>query len=365
MAERKIEQIVERVISEVMESHVPKLRADITRRVLEEVKPQLGGEGENKAGPNHLLKAVSAIHSATTQRDVLRGLLDNAVRYCGRAALFVVKGGMAGGWQGRAFANNEAIKDFALDTNSALVARVLDGHTALSGNASEMDKRFLAEFRAPADGKCILLPLLLREKVAALVYADAGHDRGGQLDASALELLVLTTGTWLEVASMRKTAPKEGASGGPEKKEAPAAHPFPAHAAPSFSDPFAPHAPAFAKAAPAATAVHAEPEPAPSEAASDQFAGLPPEEADVHRKAQRFARLLIDEIKLYNQAKMAEGRKNRDLYDRLKEDIDKSRSTYAKRYGNTVAASGDYFNQELVRSLAEDDATLLGSNFKR
>lgn len=92
---------------------------------------------------------------------------------------------------------------------------------------------------------------------------------------------------------------------------------------------------------------------------------MSPEEADIHRKAQRFARLLMDEIKLYNQAKVAEGRKNRDLYDRLKEDIEKSRSTYQKRYGNTSAASADYFSQELIRSLAEDDVSLLGKNFQR
>src|SRR4029077_2680561 len=92
--------------------------------------------------------------------------------------------------------------------------------------------------------------------------------------------------------------------------------------------------------------------PAP---ATDPFANLSPEDADVHRKAQRFARLLVDEIKLYNQAKVAEGRKNKDLYDRLKEDIEKSRATYQKRYGNSVAAGADYFSQELVRSLAEDD----------
>jgi len=91
----------------------------------------------------------------------------------------------------------------------------------------------------------------------------------------------------------------------------------------------------------------------------------PGEDADLHRKAQRFARLLMDEIKLYNQAKVAEGRKNHDLYDRLKEDIEKSRSTYQKRYGNTAAASADYFNQELIRSLAEDDVSLLGKNFRR
>jgi hypothetical protein len=89
------------------------------------------------------------------------------------------------------------------------------------------------------------------------------------------------------------------------------------------------------------------------------------EDGDLHRKAQRFARLLMDEIKLYNQAKVAEGRKNRDLYDRLKEDIEKSRATYQKRYGNSAAASADYFNQELIRSLAEDDVSLLGSNFRR
>ena len=102
--------------------------------------------------------------------------------------------------------------------------------------------------------------------------------------------------------------------------------------------------------------------PAP---ATDDFAQLPPEEADVHRKAQRFARLLVDEIKLYNQAKVTEGRKNKDLYDRLKDEIEKSRATYQKRYGTTVAAAADYFNQEIVRSLAGDDGSLMGANFRR
>ena len=97
--------------------------------------------------------------------------------------------------------------------------------------------------------------------------------------------------------------------------------------------------------------------------ATDPLAGLSPEDADVHRKALRFARLLVDEIKLYNQAKVAEGRRNKDLYDRLKEDIDKSRGTFQKRYGSTVAASGDYFQNELVRSLAEDDLSDHGAEF--
>jgi len=53
-------------------------------------------------------------------------------------------------------------------------------------------------------------------------------------------------------------------------------------------------------------------------------------------------------IKLYNQAKVTEGRKHKDLYDRMKDDIEKSRSTYQKRYGNTAAASANYFQQEVL-----------------
>lgn len=144
----------------------------------------------------------------------------------------------------------------------------------------------------------------------------------------------------------------------------------------SYSDPFAGHAPKHAVAPPAEEPAMAEATAevvsAPSAMAAaaaapatDAFAQLSPEDADVHRKAQRFARLLMDEIKLYNQAKVAEGRKHKDLYDRLKEDIEKSRSTYQKRYGNTVAANADYINNELIRSLAEDDVSLLGPNFRR
>jgi hypothetical protein len=94
------------------------------------------------------------------------------------------------------------------------------------------------------------------------------------------------------------------------------------------------------------------------------ISSISPEDQDIHRKAQRFARLLVDEIKLYNQAKVADGRKNHDLYDRLQDTIEKSRATYQKRYGNTVAASADYFQHEIIRSLAEDDLSIMGADFR-
>jgi hypothetical protein len=372
-----IDQIVEKAVSQVLESHLPELRKELVRRVLEEVQPHLGGTaGSAGSGAADLLHAVSAIHAGTTQKEILRALLESTAGYSGRAALFVIKSGSATGWQGRGFDNGDDVKDFSLDVGSRAPGQALQSRAAVSTGAAEMDPRFISQFGAPAEDSVLLLPLRLKDKVAALVYCDAGTSGGGKLEAAALELLVAATSGWLEVASLRKQAAKEGTAeaGAGEKFEAP-----PVQTVSSFSDPFAGHAPKHAAAAPVpveepamAAEVVAEIVSAPAAMAAaaaapatDAFAHMSPEDADVHRKAQRFARLLMDEIKLYNQAKVAEGRKHKDLYDRLKEDIDKSRSTYQKRYGNTVAASADYLSSELIRSLAEDDVALLGPNFHR
>jgi len=370
-----IDQIVEKAVSQVLEGHLPELRKDLVRRVLEDVQPHLGGaSGAPASGAADLLHAVSTIHAGTTQKEILRALLETTAAYSGRAALFVIKSGSATGWQGRGFDNDEDVKDFSLDVNSPAPGQVLQSRAAVNCGAAQMDSRFISQFGAPAEDQVLLMPLHLKDKVAALVYADAGTGVGGKMDAPALELMVSATSAWLEVASLRKQALKEGATeaGAGERFEAP-----PVQTVSSFSDPFAGHAPKHAAAPvavedPAMAEATAEVVSAPSSMAAaavapatDAFAHMSAEDADVHRKAQRFARLLMDEIKLYNQAKVAEGRKHRDLYDRLKEDIDKSRTTYQKRYGNTIAASADYLSTELIRNLAEDDISLLGPNFHR
>jgi len=363
----KIEKIVEKVVSQVLESHLAQARQELVQRVLEAIQPHLGAAGEVPAGGNatDLLAAVTAIQLGTTQREILRSLLDSMAKYSGRSALFVVKGGAATGWQGRGFANNDGIKDLQLDTQDGVAARALQSRTVITGTSSEMGKAFVSQLDKPANDQVIVLPLLLKDKIAALVYADGGAE--GLLDSAALEVLVLSTSAWLEVASLRKVSQRDTseASASDQAEPAPAAP-----TASSFNDPFAAHAPkhtAVAAAAVAQPVVMAEQSAsaAASAPATDPFAGMSPEDADLHRKAQRFARLLVDEIKLYNQVKVSEGRKNKDLYDRLKEDIEKSRGTYQKRYGNTSAASADYLSQEIIRSLAEDDVSIMGANFRR
>ncbi len=89
-------------------------------------------------------------------------------------------------------------------------------------------------------------------------------------------------------------------------------------------------------------------------------AAAAPEDTKKHDEARRFARLLVSEIKLYNESKVEQGRKNHDLYERLKEDIDRSRQMYDERITDDVRKVSNYFYDELVRILADGKADSLG-----
>jgi hypothetical protein len=93
-----------------------------------------------------LLRGVAAIHAGGTQKEILRALLDSVTQHSGRTALFVIKGGTSSGWQGRGFEDNEAVKDFALDTSRGLPERVLHEKAPFSGQVLDMDPRFIDHF---------------------------------------------------------------------------------------------------------------------------------------------------------------------------------------------------------------------------
>jgi len=79
-----------------------------------------------------------------------------------------------------------------------------------------------------------------------------------------------------------------------------------------------------------------------------------------HEGARRLARLLVSEIRLYNEDQVEEGRRHNDIYSRLRDDIDRSRQMYEERVDPAVVGSADYFREELVRILAAGDAEALG-----
>ncbi|CAN5206228.1 hypothetical protein BH20ACI2_BH20ACI2_20290 [soil metagenome] len=123
------------------------------------------------------------------------------------------------------------------------------------------------------------------------------------------------------------------------------------------------------------TAYTPAPEPVvPAPAASPQQArfgdrpvdlpiDVPEDERRLHNDARRFARLLVSEIKLYNEKKVIEGKQAHDLYERLREAIDRSREMYDKRVQPPVASKFDYFHYEVLNSLAEGSVERLGEGY--
>jgi hypothetical protein len=75
--------------------------------------------------------------------------------------------------------------------------------------------------------------------------------------------------------------------------------------------------------------------------------------------ARRYACLLISEIKLYHHDAVEAGRRERDLAVRLGGEIARARSLYGERVPAHVPRAADYFHDELVRTLAGGDASLL------
>ncbi len=81
----------------------------------------------------------------------------------------------------------------------------------------------------------------------------------------------------------------------------------------------------------------------------------------LHEEARRLARLLVTEIKLYNEEQVDQGRRSGDVYRRLQEDIDRSRQIFEDRIQDSVRAENDYFRDALIRILAGGDESLLGA----
>ena len=81
--------------------------------------------------------------------------------------------------------------------------------------------------------------------------------------------------------------------------------------------------------------------------------------AEEEVSARRYARLLVSEIKLYHEPAVIEGRRDRDLATRLGGEITHARAMYDQRVPPHVRERADYFHDELVRTLANGDGSLL------
>jgi hypothetical protein len=202
------------------------------------------------ANASVLKRAVQAVERGKTQVDILNALLEQCLEFGSRAALLILKGETFSGWKGVGFTahggNDEIVKRFnAAPGLIPELDRVLRDETVVTWDGNNLSTRLGVAGATSA----ILVPMVIKDKVAAAVFVDATADDAAKLDAASIQLLVFTTGLLVDTLSIRKKVPSPSLSGSDTAASAPAAAtprsaaPAPAASAPPPPPPVAPPPP--------------------------------------------------------------------------------------------------------------------------
>jgi hypothetical protein len=100
--------------------------------------------------------------------------------------------------------------------------------------------------------------------------------------------------------------------------------------------------------------------PAAAESVPFNVANLSPELQDLHRRANRAAKVSMQDIKLLRPKDVKAGREHNDICHRLRSDLDKARKEYDRRFRAIQDHPVDYFYHWMVEILAEGDSKTLG-----
>ena len=396
-----------------------------------------------------LHERVADLDSGSSQAEILESLLASTSRYASRSILFLTREDGLQGWGGQGFEiEADRLQSLHLDYQEGTAwAELAEGRgtVEISGEVCANLCRDV-DGSQPIDG--VLIPLVLRDRLAAALYADRLSD-AADFQVPVLQILAYIAGQVLETLPMRQRAatptlrlvgdaapddpgldlwqflvPDETMVEEPTVEESITAEtverpmPLPVEEEPALepaeigseapvedyqpSDYIGAEETGFtvedemseAGPAPVAEEPAAEPEYPVDEAPSvvevkppaavtpPTSAGAevaPPDDVDGpgwafttrrfgdgseedsgHEEARRLARLLVTEIKLYNEEQVEEGRRGRNIYRSLRDDIDRSKQIYEERIDETVRANTDYFREELVRILAGGDEEVMG-----
>jgi hypothetical protein len=366
------------------------------------------GGGEAGPGIAVLLSAMAEVDTGANLTEVLTSLVNESAKQVDRVAMFIIKGPNAVGWYAKGFDMNEAVKQLQIPLTNDTVFRTIQNDRApvlFDPNSTGQTAQAMQRM-GNLGSSAIAAPMVLRDKLAAVLYCDTTGPMSDP-QAAFIDSLVRFAAKTTDLLSFvprtpgaRPAPPVVQALGSPSRADvlpARTSPPSPPPPPPAPRPP-APEASGTVMFTPAqmqslqqtATAPPPTPPPPPpppppkSDGAGtvmftasqmDQMRqqmsqmkppappaapAMSPEETKAHEDAKRFARLIVSEIKLYNEAKVTEGRKAKDLHTRLKEDIERGRQMYHDRISPSLRNNTNYFHDELVRLLAGGDPSALG-----
>ncbi|MDP2319164.1 MAG: hypothetical protein Q8O42_07505 [Acidobacteriota bacterium] len=283
------------------------------------------------AGVTRLLESIRGLDGASSLSEVLDALALASAREAARAAVVVLRGERIHGWKMSGFGARDMQPksiDLAL-AESGVIGMAIGAARAVTTRDTQSAAAGPGFEVLPADRMGLAVPVIVGGRVVAVIYADGvtldGHERAVPSGwPEVIEVLARHAGRCLEALTQRAAA-------SPPRVQTPAtASGSSAHGA-----------------GPAATAT-------PSGAMSQITDG-------VVEAARRTARLLVSEIRLFHEPAVHEGRRQGNLMTRLAPQIEMARTAYNQQVPAGVRSQTDFFHQELIRTLAGGDATLLGN----
>jgi hypothetical protein len=254
---------------------------------------------------SRLNQSVRRLRSAENEEQWSKAIVDATHGFSDRAALFLLRNGSLHLAAARNIPGDEKMPDAPLASAPAFANAVESQDTVVAlRTKSEMSEAIGQWAGEDAARNFCLIPILAKAKVVALLYADAANHN---VEPNGLELLATVAGAVIE-----------------NRVSANGAGPTLVNIAAST---------------------------------------IPQLDQNLHLKAQRFARNQVAEMRLYKSQNVKIGRAARNLYTSLKTEIDAARETFRRDFLPAPGGMVDYLHLELVRTLANDDVELLGSDY--
>jgi hypothetical protein len=204
---------------EQLGSQLGQAREQLTTQLKSECSSQLEGAvslARSEASRSTAVKITQAlaesgrrIRTKESVTDIAIELVETAKQFCGRCALFIQKGNGLLGFRAQGFSDPKigtALQqlEVPLGRGSALSQAVATKERVeVSGGGHEVSPEIAGLFGLNGDSRVILIPVILRDRVLALLYADGGEQQA-EVQAAALEVLTTITEAWLEAVGTRK-----------------------------------------------------------------------------------------------------------------------------------------------------------------
>ena len=301
--------------------------SELLRQIEDRVSIEVDEAGfkSRRALGEELNQTMRRLRQCRSTEDVAAWLLDSAASFGGPAALFEVSGARLKGVRSRGFpaAGAESFEglETTLDEAPAFAHSIQERETVVAiGTPAEVSTPIVNALPQQPGEKVYLFPMVIQEKVVAILYVTPSSDERQPVDSAPLELLTSAAAGAAQILASEQSA---------------AVRP-------------------------------AEPELIAIEGV-DMRAHLGVPATDIRRqaleaRARWFARTEVARMRIFQRRALERGRMERDIYRALRPQIEAARRTYRQDYLAVSPVIADYLHRELV-SLAYDDANLLGPEY--